>query len=233
MNNASNTSSQPEPTHRPKRPFFHRREILVLLAIWLVGCSLVAALMGVFYLYGQRPPPGGPPPAPNQPVTIVFEGGTAKTAYLAALKQAQGWHSPLELVSLSASWPNASLDSLGQAETWDFSFFSGEHERLYFVVVATDKLVVGRPHPFKLKRPPRLVNPAEWAVDSDQALSIWLNNGGGAFVQTFPENQVEILLRRDNNSNKPIWNIIGVTPDQSQLLYMTIDAMTGAILNRN
>ncbi len=217
---------------KPSRPLpVRRQDILVLLSIWGVGCAVVASLLGLFYFYSSNGGPGQPTPNPEAVFNIPFSGGTAKTAYLSALNKAQAWSSDVELVAASASWSNATPEDLGRVDLWDFSFFSDGHKRIFFNLVATDQPVTGRAHPFKLTRPPARINPAEWIIDSDEAVSIWLNNGGGAFLEAMPGNHVEALLRQSANDGKPVWNIVGTSADQSQMFFLTIDAATGTVLN--
>jgi hypothetical protein len=42
-----------------------------------------------------------------------------------------------------------------------------------------------------------------------------------------------MLLRQAVERDTPVWNIIGTSADQSTLLFITVDAATGDILNRS
>ena len=206
-----------------------RRDLLILGSIWLAGCALVAVLIGIFYANTLTVPASAElPPVPT--VSIPFRGDSAKTVYLLALQNAQNWQSDVDLVALSTRWTNSTAEKLGQAEIWDFRFYSDKSQRIYFTVVTPDKNVVGRAHINKLRNAPYVVEPSGWVVDSNEAISIWANNGGGAFLTAFPENSVELLLRQTPAG--PAWDILGINADQSQILYLSIDASTGAILNQ-
>jgi hypothetical protein len=216
---------------RQARPApFKRRDILILMTIWLVGCLLVAGLVALFYLNKRGVTPDQPQPATTF-VIPVKGGNTAKAAYQLALKQAQQWHEDVELVAMSAQWPAATVENLGQGGAWDCRFFSASSQRLYFVVVTPDNQALGQAHLFQLKHSaPGLINRAEWVIDSHEALTTWVNNGGGLFLKKFPGSRVEALLRQAPNPPKPVWDIIGANADQSQIFYLAIDAANGQIV---
>lgn len=193
---------------------------------------MVGVLVTMFYVYSSPNEPETFPEVTEQ-VNIPFSGGSAKTAYTNALGLAQSWQNDVQLAATSTVWKNATTEALGQASQWDFSFYSPRHRRMYLTVVAVGQPPLGRAHPFELRRPPPLIAPPTWVVDSDEAISIWANSGGNAFLQAFPENQVEALLRHSVDQNTPVWNIIGTSADQSQLFFLSIDAASGVVLNRN
>jgi hypothetical protein len=206
-----------------------RRDILILLSIWLVGCALVMLLVGIFY--SQRREEAVAPPPPTATYTLTFEGKTAKEAYLEALANARNWQSDVALVATSAYWPEATLASLTTFDAWDFRFFSPTRRRIYFAVVKPDSPVVGRPHLYKQETTATtLVDPAAWLIDSDEAVAIWVNNGGGPFLEGYPGSSVELLLRQLPKQNTLVWDIISVSQDQSQIFYLSVNANNGAIL---
>ncbi len=223
-------SSKKRQDKRQRRTILKRRDILILLSFWAVGCVMVAVLVGLFYANMVSRVPDQPRPIATY--AIPFEKGTAKAAYLPALKEAQNWHSDVELIAVSTNWSEATVQDLGKAEIWDFSFFSAKHNRIFFSVVIPDKQeVTGRGHVVKLKSTLNLINPADWETDSDEALTIWINGGGGGFLEDFPGSSVELLLRQTPDQRKPVWDIIGIGADQSQIFYLRIDATNGEVLN--
>ncbi|MCP4363007.1 MAG: PepSY domain-containing protein [Chloroflexi bacterium] len=205
-----------------------RRDVLILGTVWLLGCGIVAGLLGLFYFNANPVVPE--PPGSVATYTIPFTEDSAKTMYLLAQQEAQNWQSDVDLVASSTRWSNASLDDLGQAGIWDFRFFSDKSDRIFFTFVTPEKEVISRANINKLRKPPYLINPADWVLDSNEAISIWVNNGGGAFLEAFPENQVEVLLRQ--TEPRPVWDIVGISADQSQVVYLSIDAADGTVLNR-
>lgn len=218
---------------KPRRKtFIRRRDVLILVTVWLVGCGLVGALVIAFYLIDSTPPEAAPMISASN-TRFNFSGQTAKDAYLAALPEAREWADDVQLVSVSAHWADVTPETVDQVDIWDFSFFSAGHNRIFFTLVLTDQQAIGRAHPYRLKKPPHLVDPTRWTIDSDEAISIWLNNGGSVFLTTFPDNEVEALLRQSESieNPRPVWNIIGTSADQSQIFYLIIDASTGTVLN--
>ncbi len=224
-------SSKKRQDKRQRQTILKRRDILILLSFWAVSCVMVAVLVGLFYANSVVGVPDQPRPIATY--AVPFEKGTAKAAYPLALKEAQNWHSDVELIAVSTHWPEATVQDLAKAEIWDFSFFSAKHNRIFFSVVIPDKQeVTGRAHLFKSKSGTlNLINPADWVIDSDEALSIWINRGGGAFLENFPGSSVEPLLRQAPGQERPVWDIIGIGTDQSQIFYLRIDATNGEVLN--
>ncbi len=206
-----------------------RRDVLILISVWVSGCVIVAVLLGLFYA-NTVTPKIPEQPTPRATFAIPFTEDSAKTTYLLALQEAQNWQSDVRIVALSTRWSNATVQDLGQAGIWDFRFFSTKSSRIFFAVVTPDKEVAGRAHINKLKHAPYLIDPVDWVIDSSEAISIWANNGGGYFLQAYPENRVELLLRQTLNG--PVWDIIGISADQSQIFYLSIDATDGTVLNR-
>ena len=211
-----------------------RRELLVLVSIWLVGCAVVAGLLGLFYLNSTTVQELDQP-RPVATFTISFADDTAKSAYLPALGEAQNWQSDVNLVGLSAHWSEATIESLAQAGIWNFRFFSEKRRRIFLAFVTAEGQAAGRAHLHKLRGQtrPNIMNPAEWVVDSDEAVLTWVNHGGGFFLEAFPGSQVEMILRQTPATNRPVWEVIGVTPDQSNFFYLSIDATNGRIVNQN
>ena len=206
-----------------------RRDLLIVLSIWLVGCALVMLLLGIFY--SQNEVKEAPTPQPIASYTLAFEGPTAKEAYQEALAGAQQWQGDVDLVATSAYWPEATLSSVTQFDTWDFRFFSPARQRVYFAVVRPNQPVIGRPHLYKRDTTTTaLVDPTAWLIDSDEAVTIWVNNGGGPFLEAFPGSSVELLLHQLPQQNLLVWDIIAVSQDQSQLFYLSINANNGNIL---
>lgn len=208
-----------------------RRDILILLGIWAAGCVMVAVLLGLFYANSVAEVPAQPRPVAT--FVIPFEEkNTAKSAYLLALQEAQNWQSDVQMVAVSTHWSEATIQDLGKAAVWDFRFFSAARNRVFFGVVDLDnQQVIGRAHLFKLKSTVSLIDPASWVIDSDEAITIWANNGGGVFLENFAGSRVEVLLRQPPERTAPVWDIIGISGDQSQLFYLAIDASTGQVLN--
>ena len=212
---------------------FRRRDILILVAVWLVGCTIVSALLGLFYMNSVEQTVEPIRPLVTPVVLSTQAEYKAKSAYIAAAAEAQNWRDDAELVAISAQWVDATLESLNQPVTWDFRFFSSGRQRLLFIVVAPGAPIASRTHLAEVTYNPSPVDPATWSIDSDEALSIWLTNGGSAFIEAFSGNRVELLLRKLPASNQTIWDIIGLNQDQTQLFYLSIDAANGQVLNQN
>jgi hypothetical protein len=232
MNQSSqtNTRRQQEKPVRHQKALIKRRDILILIGVWSAGCVIVTALLSFFY--ANVVVEASDRPKPVATFVIPFEeGNLAQTVYPPALEEAQNWQSDAEMVAVSTRWSKTTVEDLGQAGLWDFRFFSAEHQRVFFAVVTPDRQVMGRAHIHKLRYTPNVINQANWLLDSDEAISIWVNQGGGNFLNAFPDNNVEVLLRQTPDREGPVWDIIGTNADQSQMFYLSIDAANGQILN--
>lgn len=207
-----------------------RRDVLILVSVWLLGCLIVLVLLGLFYASNSAPAPDQPKPIAT--FVIPTSGDTAKTAYRLALKPAQKWQQDVSMVAISTYWPAAAIDNLGQAQGWDLRFYSPGRQRLYFTIVTTGQQVLGRAHLGKLRYPPPLIDPAQWLIDSDEAIRTWANKGGGVFIKNFPGSRVEAILRQDPGRARPVWDMLGISADQSQVFYLAIDATNGEVLNQ-
>ena len=62
---------------------FRRRDLLVVAGVWLVGCVVVAGIVGLFYLARRPAETDNTFPQPVQePVNISFAEETAKVAFI-------------------------------------------------------------------------------------------------------------------------------------------------------
>ncbi len=208
-----------------------RRDILILVTIWSLSCIAVLVLIGLFMGRSSRPEPAADQPEAAATFVIPFQGQTAKAAYLLALKEAQAWQQDVEVVAIASHWSNTRVESLGRAEVWDFRFFSPGRERLLFALVADGGRVTSRAHLYRLKGVPGRIDPAKWVIDSDEAITVWANNGGGIFLKNYPGSGVEAILRQHPTDPAPVWDIIGISGDQSQIFYLGVDANTGRVIN--
>lgn len=205
-----------------------RRDLLIVASVWLVGCVMLSLLVGFFY--SQRVPSQPDQPPPVATYELAFNEHTAKAAYRQAEPEAGTWQDDVQLVAAAASWVDATVDSVGGARGWDLRFYSPGHERILFAAYTPDQPVATRAHLYSSRGNPQLINPSEWVVDSNEAITAWVNNGGGVFLETYPDNTVEVLLHQRADRDRPVWDIIGVNTDQSQVFYLTIDATSGQIL---
>ena len=185
-----------------------RRDLIILLVFWLTAACTIGIMVFFFFLR---------PSGSTAPVYEVASGeATALTLYPVAEQAARDWEEDTQFVSASASWNEATIADFEQSTEWVYRFYSPGQQRLLFVIVTPDKTVITRSHLRKTRRELRIINPEAWTVDSNQAITDWLNSGGGTWVQQASNRIVSIQLVFDDQVDSPIWIISALNPDTGQ-----------------
>jgi hypothetical protein len=204
-------------------PFsFRRREVFILLAFWGSAMCIVAVLLA---FYAMRPPEVS---RPVYQLNVTNAGeATALGLFPIAQAAAQAWESDVQFVSASATWDPASLASLAQPVEWVYRFYSPGLQRILFVLVTPDQQVLVRPHLDKVRRELRIVDPAQWQMDSPAAITAWLNEGrGGDWLAQTVAHIVSAQLMMNVETNRPVWAISGLNPETGESVLYTIEATT-------
>ena len=98
-----------------------RRDLLVVAGVWLVGCVVVAGIVGLFYLARRPAETDTFPQQVEEPVEVAFVEETAKVAFIESQTVARQWRSDVELVSVNTVWQDATTSQLGEAADWDMT----------------------------------------------------------------------------------------------------------------
>jgi hypothetical protein len=210
-----------------------RREVLILIGLWLVVAALLSG--GVVWFLVSRPagqPSFGeaaPAPSPAPTYTVQFVEVTALRLYPAAEALARTWAPDVQLVGANAEWSTTAVNLIGKPTDWSFRFYSPSLNRLYLVGVGSDGQAAGAPHFRKEDRPPATIKPEEWTVDSPAALAGWLDHGGGDLLGRSPGVSVSIQLGVDPDSGQAIWIVSAFEADSDQPVASKIDAATGQV----
>ncbi|RME69481.1 MAG: hypothetical protein D6784_18395 [Chloroflexi bacterium] len=196
-----------------------RRDIIILATFWLSAACMMGLVLVFFALRFSEW---------SRPVYRLNAGEiTARSLFPAAQEAAAAWEADVRFVSASATWNHASLETLEQPVEWIFRFYSPGLQRILFVIVTPDRQVVVRPHLEKTRREFRIVNPDRWQMDSPEALSNWLNNGGAEWLRYSTERIVSAQLTQDLNINAPVWTISGLNPETGDSIVYTVPAVKG------
>ncbi|MBN1581930.1 MAG: hypothetical protein JXA89_14595 [Anaerolineae bacterium] len=203
-----------------------RKQIAIL---W----GLAAIVLIVFVLVGRAISRS----AEKRPSPVAISGGrtynleqsshSARNLYARADQAARSWQKDARLVSASASWRFVKVDDFSAPTNWTFQFFSPRTQKLYVVSASETQVTVIRDtlSPYVLPAAPI----GEWQLDSNQALSIWLNNGGGDFLDQHPVADVSAMLQPPEAGGLE-WLVIGTVPDSQSVYLVRIDAGSGALL---
>jgi hypothetical protein len=162
----------------------------------------------------------------SQPVYRLQSGEvTALSLYPLAQEAALAWESDVQFVSASTTWNHASIAELEQPVEWIYRFYSPGLKRILFVIVTPEQVVIVRPHLAKVRRELRIVEPDRWQMDSPEAITNWLNNGGGEWLQQATDRIVSAQLTQDLKTNSPAWTISGLNPETGQSVVYTVKAI--------
>jgi len=152
---------------------------------------------------------------------------SARSLYAYADQAARTWQADAQLASALSNWAFVELDDLSQPAPWTYQFYSPATGRACTVSVDGTEAIVIReslsPYPL------RPVTGEAWRVDSPQALSAWLEQGGGTFLRR--HSVVDLSARlRVSEQGRLEWVVVGLVRDTETMQLVRIDAATGAVL---
>jgi uncharacterized iron-regulated membrane protein len=212
-----------------------RREILYLLVGWLLVC--MALMVGVYWFVQRNGPTALPvaeagPPVPQATYTVEISSRTARELLPLAQDKANFWQADSQLVSATANWEEMSINLIGKPVAWTFRFYSPGVKRYYFVTVQADGRADGVSHGEPARRDPQLVVVDQWAVDSPQALNLWLNYGGSQMLTDTPGIRVVAQLKAPNEPDAPpTWTVAGYDSQGEAYHTVFINAQSGEVFD--
>lgn len=213
-----------------------RRDIFILILVWSTAGLLVLIAIFLYLAQTQRTQEG---PAPVEALAVPtlpadyqvnYNEYTALNLYPLAEAAARQWQTDVQLVSVEATWNTTAIDKVGNPTPWTFRFYSPSAERTYFVIALPDGRINARQHFLPEPDSPPLVPVPRWTVDSNQAISVWLNAGGGRFLGENPGMEVSAILRYQDAVGTPLWEVNGLTQDHQIPVVVTVDAQSGALV---
>ena len=217
---------------------------------WILGIFLVVLLLVVgalsltFWFRNDRT--AVPAPGSNSAAIIAqraddiaptpeYNGHSAIIAYAAAQNQALEWQPDAQLLTAQATWPQgATADYLQQGkESWGFTFYAPAAERIAVFSVVDDsvKLVTEGDH----QQTSPLLSVSGWNLDSNEAVRIFLQEGGNSFLADQGiTTMIMSLLASDVEANGRLeWQIALFSPQTGQTFTMLLDATSGEVLATN
>ncbi len=190
---------------------------LAILIVWLYRPAEPFAL--------RQEPEGG---------EIVFElpsglaeGVSARQAYELAEAAALAWQPDARPATVSAHW-RPRQGGWSSKVIWTFQFYSPSNRRLVVIVVdkGLTQLLQESLSPYELPT----FDVERWQVDSQEAVQIWWNNGGGAFHTT--HSGVDLVARlqaSEAGDGRPVWRVTGIAG--GQVKQVKVDGVTGERLD--
>jgi hypothetical protein len=168
--------------------------------------------------------PAAPPPTPPWKVL------TAREAYLLAEGAARAWQPDAQLSSASSSWSSGTppQDLLEGKTTWGFHFVSPATSQFCIVSVVGEGARIVESD--SIPRVPILLALADWHVDSPQALSTFLDSGGRDFLAAHASADVHLHLLTSADNETLLWLATGLAADEGVAHTVSINAVTGAVI---
>lgn len=167
--------------------------------------------------------------------TPTFDGRSAIVAYAAAQNTAVAWQPDAQLFNAQATWPQGSTaDELRQGKTsWGFTFYSPAAQQIAIFSVVEDavSLVSQGEH---VQTDP-LLQASGWNLDSQDAIDIFLANGGSAFMAEAGVSTLTMaLMASDGEENGRLeWQMTLFSHQSGQVFTLQVDATSGEILSSN
>jgi hypothetical protein len=204
-----------------------KAQVAVIVILGLIVVGVYVALGGVLLTrrgaqatqrsYITYPDPG-------------VERISARQAYAQAQPQAQGWQADAQLVGARASFRQEKPGAIGGGQTWSFQFFSPSTSQLYLLPVqgeqAQGELAVER----RVRAEITSVEVAQWQVDSEDALLLFMSHGGEEFLRQHPEAVINLQLVPPKKEGELIWLASGVSQAGQAVFFVQIDAQTGSVI---
>lgn len=203
----------------------NKKLILLVGLVWVV-------VAGVLVLAIVLTSSGNLEPAAHRSLGSVSE--TARGVYPLTEKLALDWRDDAVLVGITAGWRAATLENLRQPPTWSFQFYSPGQQETYVTVVTQGeargvrKTLVPYPLP--------AIPVDEWAVDSSQAVEMWLDNGGARFLEQHPTDaelrlQLRAVATNQDGAPQLVWTVTGIVFETNQVKSVQIDATSGKLVH--
>ncbi len=165
--------------------------------------------------------------------TSVFTGQTAQLAFVAAQRTAVSWQSDATLLNASATWPQGAtaVDLRSGEATWGFTFYSPATAQMSLISVIENKATIIIQGPSDV--PAYLINHTSWNLDSNEAIDLFLQQGGAEFMNTEGVTALTMTLAIDEENGRIQWIVQLAAAQSLRTLTMNMDATSGEILILN
>ena len=217
---------------------------------WILGIVLVVLLLVVavlsltFWFRNDRTAVSAP--AANSATIIAqraddiaptpqYEGRSAIVAYAAAQNSAKDWQSDAQLLTAQATWPQGSTAQqlLKGEESWGFTFYSPSAQRIAVFSVVEDNAALVSEGDHQQTDP--LLSASGWNLDSQDAIKIFLAEGGNTFLAAQGVSTMTMaLMASDGEANGRLeWQLSLFSLQSGQAFTMRLDATSGEVLSTN
>jgi len=189
----------------------------------LLGLGSITLVVVGLLLYGQS---GGPADLPAVEGLASY-GVTARQALPPAAEVAAQWQADAQLAVASCHRPVVGRHPEDEIQ-WAFQFFSPAAQRMALIVVTGGEAHVVRDglSPYAMST----FSTGQWAVDSDQALQVWWDRGGGTVLQRRPDTDLTMKLSVPDEGGDPIWIVAGLVEGAENVFIVGVNAASGAVV---
>ena len=168
---------------------------------------------------------------PQATFTVVYNQVTARSTQSLAAEQARRiWRADAQLMAVMSTWESTQLNEVGQPSTWTYRFYSPSARRMFFVTVTPTGELIGTLHGEYMYNEPEVIPIEQWAVDSPEAINIWLNYGGATMLAAMPGIQVVAQLQVRNKDSPLTWTVAGYDRASQNYHSIFIDAQNKEVL---
>jgi hypothetical protein len=191
----------------------------------MVLSGLATLLLGIGLLGGPplqatgqvQPPPASAPDG---------SGLRLDTARSLAEEAAQAWAVDARLVDVSATWTRADERVLLEGpRAWTLVFYSPERSAILYVAAGPGRARQGREA--RVHSPPPVADIPTGLIGPEEAVMVFLERGGRAFLEEHPGATVHLSL--EGGEEGTFWALIAVDPGRGDRYGLTVDAATGQI----
>lgn len=199
---------------------------------WTILGALVVLVLGVYggLLFVVTRGGGADVKSAARRPTPPWPVRTAQEAYSLAEEVARAWQPDARLSNASSAWGSGATpqELLEGKTTWGFHFVSPAAKQFCVISVVGDEVQVIESG--SIPRVPVLLEVADWHVDSPQALSIFLDNGGRDFLAAHADADVHLRLLTSIENGSLLWLAVGLSANDGLAHTVPIDAVTGAVV---
>jgi len=159
--------------------------------------------------------------------------GMSIRAFGLAHASAADWHSDAKMITGLNSWSEISSSQdleKSVADGWQYVFYSeSTGEAATFSVGSDARVSQSQTYSVNGQLIPR--PPSEWQIRDDEAIAIFLDNGGREFMEQEDTVYMTMQLSTIAGGNRIEWLIAAVADNTGNSFTMWIDANTGDIVN--
>lgn len=164
--------------------------------------------------------------------TPVYEGNTARVAFVDAQRTALTWQADAQLLNASATWPQgAAINALASGEeAWTFTFYSqGVSKTAVYTVVDRQVTFIGESNSPTFQE---VRDSSAWQIDSNEAIRLLLEQGGSQFLE---QEQITILTmvlmtHTQTPSQQMEWFLSLIGTESGNSIDLRINAASGELL---